>query len=109
MPSVHYFGSLLLQQLLVCDFIEGHVYDSFDEMDQRTKLACLARVKQLHASNVLHGDLRAPNFIVQSDQNVFVIDFGRSKILQKSASIQEKEEFKKSLLSEMKFFKSNLK
>lgn len=78
-------------------------------MDQRTKLACLARVKRLHASNVLHGDLRAPNFIVQPNKKVFVIDFGRSEILEENASIQEKEEFKKSLVTEMKTLKSQLK
>lgn len=113
MPSFRYYGAILLQQLLVCDFIVGHIYDSFDEMDQRTKIACLERVKQLHASNVLHGDLRAYNFIVQlseqSDNKVFVIDFGRSEILEKNASVQETKKFKKRLVEEMKEFKSHIK
>lgn len=115
MPSFHYYGSLLLQQLLVCDFIDGYVCESFNGMDQRTKNACLERVEQLHASNVLHGDLRAENFIVQFQKSdnkvfkVFVIDFGRSKILEKDASAKEKKKFNKSLVEEMKQFKSDLK
>ena len=110
MPSFRYYGKILLQQLLVCDFIAGHIYDSFDEMDQRTKVACLERVSQLHASNVLHGDLRAYNFIVQLQNNkVFVIDFGSSEILEKNATVQETKKFKKRLVEEMKQFKSQLK
>ena len=111
MPSIHYYGNIWMQQLLVCDFIDGETYECFDEMDRTTKLACLERVKQLHASNILHGDLRAQNFVVQfePDIKVFVIDFGRSKILDKDAETSEKEEFEESLVEEMKCFKSELK
>ena len=100
-----------MQQLLVCDFINGEVYESFDEMDRTTKLVCLERVKQLHAWNILHGDLRAWNFIVQfqPEIKVFVIDFGRSKILDKDAETHEKKKFEESLVEEMKYFKSELK
>lgn len=111
MPSIHYYGNIWLQQLLVCDFINGHVYESLDEMEHKTKLACLERVKQLHASNILHGDLRAANFVVQfqPEIKVFIIDFGRSKILDKNAETHEKEEFEESLVEEMNDFKSELK
>lgn len=54
-------------------------------MSPRVKNACLDRVITLHKAKVLHGDLRAPNFIVAEhsdtdEVNVFVIDFGRAKI-----------------------------
>lgn len=97
MPSIHYYGNIWLQQLLVCDFINGEVYESFDEREQKTKLACFERVKQLHASNILHGDLRVPNFVFQFQPEIKVFDFGRSKILDKDAVTSEKEEFEKSL------------
>jgi tRNA A-37 threonylcarbamoyl transferase component Bud32 len=109
-PSIHYYGNIWMQQLLVCDFIVGEFYESFDEMDRTTKLACLERVKQLHASNILHGDLRASNFVVQFEPEikVFVIDFGRSKILDKDVETSEKKEFEESLVEEMNDFNSEL-
>lgn len=75
-------------------------------MSPRVKQACLDRVIRLHEAKVLHGDLRAPNFIVaehaETDEvNVFVIDFGRAKIFSNDDLIEFEDE--------MEDFKSELK
>ncbi len=95
-PRVYFYGNVL-GPTLVTEYIEGKVYQSFKQMCQSKKNACLDCVSKLHKSNILHGDLRAPNFIVQSKNNVFVIDFGRSKIIE--------EDTKRELDAEMKYFK----
>ena len=41
---------------------------------------CRDCVKSLHSKGILHGDLRAPNFIIAPDR-VYIIDFGLSRIL----------------------------
>ncbi len=68
--------------MLVTDYIEGKVFQKFKHMSQSEKDACRECIVKLHESNILHGDIRAPNFIVQqSNRKVFVIDFGRAKII----------------------------
>lgn len=71
-------------------------------MGKEIKMACHQRVKQLHASNILHGDFRAPNFIVQDDGNVFVIDFGRSEIVNKDSKSTKLDREMENFLSELK-------
>ena len=86
MPVVKFYENIWLRQLLVCDFIDGRVFQEYTQMSQQVKKACFERVRQLHREKVLHGDLKAPNFIVvektEAEVHVFVIDFGRSKILE---------------------------
>ena len=66
---------------IVMDFIEGRKYGAFEQMSFEEKNQCLDRVEKLHSIRLLHGDLRAPNFIFSSS-GVFVIDFGRSKFVE---------------------------
>lgn len=62
------------------DFIEGRTYNDFNQVSDEEKQQCLKRVDQLHAIRLLHGDLRAPNFIM-TPNGVFIIDFGRSRFI----------------------------
>ena len=83
------------------DFIEGNRIEHFDDkgVTVEVKNQCLKRVEQLHAIRLLHGDLRAPNFIITSS-GVFIIDFGRSRFV---GPDQEKE-----LESELANFRRDL-
>ena len=71
------------------DFIDGNQIEEFDDksVTLEVKNQCLKRVEQPHSIRLLHGDLRAPNFILTSS-GVFIIDFGRSKFVEPG---QEKE------------------
>ena len=71
-------------------------------MGKEIKITCHQRVKQLHASNILHGDLRSQNFIVQEDGNVFLIDFGRSEILDKDSKSTKLDIEMENFLRELK-------
>ena len=64
------------------DFIEGQRIEYFNDkgFTLEVKKQCLKRVEQLHAIRLLHGDLRAPNFIITSS-GVFIIDFGLSRFV----------------------------
>ena len=76
------------------DFIDGQVYYDFEDMPDDVIKACIQRVEQLHSLNLMHGDLRAPNFIVKTRNefdaqtqrttkyDVVIIDFGRSEFVQ---------------------------
>ena len=76
-------GQLFVTVHIVMDFIEGHRIDDFNDnsVTLEVKEQCLKRVEELHAIRLLHGDLRAPNFILASS-GVFIIDFGRSRFVE---------------------------
>lgn len=66
---------------LVMDFIDGRTYNDFKKVSVEEKKQCLKRVEQLHSVRLLHGDLRASNFIM-TPNGVFIIDFGLSKFVE---------------------------
>lgn len=72
------------------DFIDGRTYNNFKEVSVEERKQCLQRVEQLHAIGLLHGDLRAPNFIM-TPRGVFIIDFGRSKFVEPGEEQLEEE------------------
>ena len=78
---------------MATDFIDGKVYQEYAEMPIVIVRSLIDRVKQLHKCNVLHGDLRAPNFIVRPDNTIAMIDFGRSKFATRSELEEEMEQF----------------
>ena len=65
---------------IVMEFIDGRTYNDFKQVSLEERKQCLRRVEQLHDIGLLHGDLRAPNFIM-TPKGVFIIDFGRSKFV----------------------------
>ena len=78
-PKLFYYGEILTRIFLVESYIPGTVYTSFDLMTQYAS-QCLDCVEALHKKWILHGDLRARNFIIDKNK-VYIIDFGLSKIL----------------------------
>lgn len=90
-PRVYFYGPLYVTMHIVMDFIDGRTYNNFKEVSVEEKEQCLQRVEQLHAIKLLHGDLRAPNFIMTS-KGVFLIDFGRSKFVKPGEEQQLDEE-----------------
>lgn len=65
-PNLRFYGSVDFKQYMAYDFIDGQVYNEFEEMPDDVIKACIQRVEQLHSLNLMHGDLRAPNFIVKT-------------------------------------------
>lgn len=100
MPEFHFFLDEYERYYLITEFIEGTVYKHFGDMPSEVLAACRERVREMHSIGLLHGDLRGPNFIVRKNNNVCVIDFGRSKLLSKNS---------KQLQQEMKEFISEAK
>lgn len=69
-PLVKYFGTIEIYKTLGTKYIEGSSnYQSFVEMNQDMRNACLKTVKELHSHRVTHGDLEAWNFIIQESSN----------------------------------------
>ena len=64
---------------MVIDYIDGKVYQEFDEMSSNEKECCIEVVEKIHSLNLLHDDVRAPNFIFGQNK-VYLIDFGKSQI-----------------------------
>lgn len=93
-PNLRFYGSVDFKQYMAYDFIDGKVYNEFEDMPDDVIKACIQRVEQLHSLNLMHGDLRAPNFIVKTrydfdaqtqptpKYDVVIIDFGRSEFVQ---------------------------
>ena len=75
-----FYGEILTRIFLVESYIPGKVYQSFALMPRDARDKCRDCVKTLHSKGILHGDLRAPNFIIAPDR-VYIIDFGLSRIL----------------------------
>lgn len=82
-PGVYFYGPTFVTMHIVMDFIEGRRIDDFNDnsVTLEVKEQCVKRVEELHAIRLLHGDLRAPNFILASS-GVFIIDFGRSRFVE---------------------------
>ena len=75
-----FYGEILTRIFLVESYIPGKVYQSFSLMPKDARDKCRECVMTLHTRWILHGDLRAPNFVIMTDK-VYIIDFGLSKIL----------------------------
>lgn len=55
--------------MVVSKYIRGKCYDEFDEMSEKVKNACLASIRELHKLRIQHGDIRAPNFIIENSDS----------------------------------------
>ena len=60
---------------IITRYIDG-VPVKFDERKRQLEKA----LKEVHKCHVLHGDIKEDNFLVTSDGEIYVIDFGFSKI-----------------------------
>jgi tRNA A-37 threonylcarbamoyl transferase component Bud32 len=63
-------------------FIEGKVFNSYDEMQKESNNAinaCKKTLEMLHSFKIFHGDVQAQNFILKTNGDVSIIDLGRSK------------------------------
>lgn len=81
-PKLYFGGKVFHQYCLVMSFLEGHT-KNFENMNENEKNSCIGCLNELHRNFCLHGDIRYPNFITNNEM-VFVIDFGRSKLLDDS-------------------------
>ncbi|KAF9344229.1 hypothetical protein BGX34_005868 [Mortierella sp. NVP85] len=54
-----------------------------DNLDQRDRLRVVQIFSQLHSFGILHGDTRPENILVRGE-DIFLIDFGNSKIADKT-------------------------
>ena len=55
--------------MIVSKYINGKCYDEFDEMPEKVKMACVASIRELHKLGIQHGDIRAPNFIIEKPES----------------------------------------
>jgi serine/threonine protein kinase len=71
------------------DFVEGEPLSSLlgrrgpisDESFLKVSGAVLEAVDQLHANDVMHGDIKPANIVLRPDKSVVLIDFGSSERL----------------------------
>ncbi|TVR13554.1 MAG: serine/threonine protein kinase [Planctomycetota bacterium] len=68
---------------LIMDFIRGHPLHKFlqekIEFDKVSSLTAMIRlVASLHAAGILHNDLKPENFMLGSDNTVYLVDFGNA-------------------------------
>jgi hypothetical protein len=84
-PTLYYSGLIFDIYYAICtDFIDGECYnpEEFSNLSFKNKLKsyCMDTIKEFHKKGILHGDIRAPNFIFK-DNSAFIIDFGFSLIV----------------------------
>jgi tRNA A-37 threonylcarbamoyl transferase component Bud32 len=105
---MHYSGLAMgFYLVLVTDYIDGECAQTVDALSYEQKLSCVSTLDQIHRLGVLHGDVRIPNFVFAKtpEPKSFLIDFGRSLILDKSQTKQqdllnqEMDDFKNLLFS----------
>jgi hypothetical protein len=94
---------------LFCGVILAHVANDarvskFSEMSSLEKEACLAALRELHACQILHGDVHFGNFVLSnsSKAKAFIIDFGRSKICRGEENQRLFEEEEQLLVGKLK-------
>ena len=64
---------------IVTEFIEGRCPNREDEDDFKR---CFESLKKLHELDIIHGDARPPNFIIEANsQKTYILDFGFSFIV----------------------------
>lgn len=68
---------------LIMDFIRGHALHRLVQenvaFDKVTALTAMIRlVASLHAEGILHNDLKPENFMLGSDNKVYLVDFGNA-------------------------------
>jgi serine/threonine protein kinase len=78
-PPVHYSGKFFSYNGSIISFVEGRTI-KFSEMSPKQHDACETALRQLHQHNVLHGDIHYGNFIIDSNDKAFIIDFGYSEL-----------------------------
>lgn len=84
-PTLIAYGNLGgLVQVIVLENVGKHV--TMDQFEARKTDIDFA-VQKLHDLNVEHGDLRLPNITIDSNNNIRIIDFGMSRIVDKSTII----------------------
>jgi serine/threonine protein kinase len=103
MPSLVFADVVIFFYSLVISFIEGKVV-KFSEMSEREKSACKRALKQLHSFNVLHCDLHYKNFLIKSEDEAVIIDFGFSVISDDKSKHDEESQFLQSKLQGGRFF-----
>jgi hypothetical protein len=59
-------GTIEIWKMVVSKYIRGKCYDEFDEMPEKVKTACVESIREPHKLRILHGDIRAPNFIIEN-------------------------------------------
>jgi tRNA A-37 threonylcarbamoyl transferase component Bud32 len=65
-PSKNYSGTIGIFLMIVIDYIDGKCYQEFSDMSDKVKMACRRSIEQLHKLGIVHGDIRAPNFIIRN-------------------------------------------
>ncbi|BGO96271.1 hypothetical protein NBRC10512_000397 [Rhodotorula toruloides] len=81
-PSFHGLFSTVdsedrLYLALVFDLVEGLTLDEWSDV-QDHRQACLEAVDTLHKARISHGDLRPPNFIMQTNGTAKIVDYARA-------------------------------
>lgn len=78
-PKLYYAGYMFNQNYyaIVTEFIDGRKPKKKSEVDFQL---CKVALTMLHDKKIAHKDPRRPNFIIISDKQAIIIDFGFSTI-----------------------------
>ena len=90
-----FYGIIIEDNIVayVTDFIKGNTMNllNISEFSLNLKLKIIKNVidflEYLHSNNCVHRDLKPENIIIDENHNVFLIDFGISKVLINSENI----------------------
>jgi tRNA A-37 threonylcarbamoyl transferase component Bud32 len=78
-PVLHYAGVFLSFRGVIISFIKGKVV-KFSKMTQEQRVACESALKELHEYKLLHGDIHYRNFVINSENKAYILDFGFTKV-----------------------------
>ena len=62
--------------MLGVQYIEGHTYSDEIDAEGIVKQKAKRLLSQIHSEKVVHGDVRAPNLLVDSEGDVWWVDLG---------------------------------
>ncbi|MCL0149255.1 protein kinase domain-containing protein, partial [Klebsiella pneumoniae] len=82
-----WFGMNLTHRILIIDYIGPSLEDivkhkshiSFDNM-MKISLKLVDLIENLHTRNVIHRDIKPENFLINRNNQIYMIDFGLSRI-----------------------------
>jgi hypothetical protein len=98
-PLLHYAGVFLSFRGIIISFIKGHVI-KFSQMSREQRGACEIALNELHYHKVLHRDIHYGNFIINSDNKAFIIDFGYSEVCEDEELFEQEKKLLKEKLRE---------
>lgn len=90
-PSIHWFGMDSENRVLIMDYVGPSLEDivkhkSYISTENMMKISLkiIDLIENIHSRNVIHRDIKPENFLINKNNQIYIIDFGLSKLFKNS-------------------------